>query len=224
MDQTKYQYNKIGNEYIEGQDSFFSERKDLGRDIVANIVGDIRGKKILDVGCGGGVDLKIFEGKGADVYGIDPSEVMVGFSKQRVKKPGNIQIGEYENIPFPDHSFDTIFGRFSLHYLKQLDKAYQEIYRVLIPGGQLFQIVSHPAFDLIYLLREENKNQGLVTIKLYDNEVKVSFPPHTLRDYFSPLFFKFFDLSGINEYGEEELKDKEQIIPGALLYCAKARR
>ncbi|MFA6254308.1 MAG: class I SAM-dependent methyltransferase [Candidatus Paceibacterota bacterium] len=220
----KYQYDEMGNQYIAGQESFFSKREDWCRIAIARHLSEVKNKKILDIGCGGGVDFKIFEQKGAEVFGIDPSEVMVNEAKKRVANPNNIQIGEYEDIPFPDQTFDIVFGRFSLHYLNNFDKAYNEVQRVLIPRGKLLLVVSHPAFDLTYLLKEEHKNDSLITVELYGNKTKISYPPHILRDYFSLKFFKLFDLIVLDEYGEEELeKKKEDKVPGALLYCARKR-
>jgi len=220
----KHQYNKVGNQYIEGQESFFSKREDWCRIAIARHLGDIGGKKILDIGCGGGVDFKIFEQKGADVFGIDPSEIMVKDAKGKVKNPDNIKVGEYEEIPFPDKTFDIVFGRFSLHYLKNFDKAYQEMHRALVPNGILLLVVSHPAFDLAYLREDEHKNNDVITVELYNNKTRITFPPHILRDYFSPTFFKLFDLKRLDEYSEEELKKRTANIPGALLYFAQARR
>lgn len=213
----------MGNQYVAGQESFFSKREDWCRVAIAKHLGDIKNKKILDIGCGGGVDFKIFEQKGAIVSGIDPSEIMVNEAKQRVLNSDNVQIGEYENIPFQNETFDIVFGRFSLHYLENFDKAYHEIKRVLVSNGKLLLIVSHPAFDLTYLLEEEHKNSELITVELYGNKTRISFPPHILRDYFSPTFFKLFDLVALDEYSEEELEKRETKIPGALLYYAQKR-
>jgi len=223
MLEIKRQYDKIGPSYIKGQNSFFSKRGDWCRIATAKHLKNVKGKKILDIGCGGGVDLKIFEQKGAKVYGLDPSKVMVEVCKKKVKNPENIKVGEYEKIPFPNKSFNIVFGRFSLHYLNKFDKAYKEISRVLAPKGVLFLIVSHPVFDLTYLLEKKHRNSKIISICLYNNKVKITFPPHTLRDYFSPQFFKLFNLIGLEEYEEEELKNKKSVIPGALMYFAQKK-
>jgi SAM-dependent methyltransferase len=219
----KRQYNEIGKQYIDGKKSFFLKKENWRAIATAKHLGNIQDKNILDIGCGDGGDYKIFESMGAKVFGIDPSELMVEHAKNNVQGPENIQVGDYENIPFPDKSFDIVFGCFSLHYLDNFDKAYEEMHRVLVHGGKLLLIVSHPSFDLTWRLEEKNKDKDLITIELYDNKTKVSFPPHILRDYFSPTFLKLFNIMGLDEYSEEELKKKEAKVPGALLYYAEAK-
>lgn len=219
----KHQYNDMGNQYIEGQESFFGKREDWCRKAITRHLGNIKNKKILEIGCGGGVDFKIFEQQGAEVFGVDPSEVMVSAAKKKVGNRENIQIGEYDQLPFPSKMFDIVFGRFSLHYLNSFDKAYKEIHRVLILRGRVLLIVDHPAFDLTYLLEKGHENNELISIELYENKTRVSFPPHTLSDYFSTTFFKLFDLTALEEYSEEELAKGNAIIPGALLYSAQTR-
>lgn len=215
------QYDQIGDEYIKGQKSFYSKRDDWTRAFVDAHVGNLKDKKLLDIGCGGGMDLKIFKDRGADVFGIDPSGAMVK-AAQEIVSPSHVFIGDYEHIPFLDQSFDVVFGRFSLHYLKDFSRAYEEMRRVMIPGGKLFQIVSHPSFDLTYRLEEGHGDQELISVHLYDNKVRLFFPYHHLRDYFSSLFFRLFDLKAVSEHVEDE-PGKGPRVPGALAYYAVAR-
>lgn len=217
----KNQYNKIGKDYVDGREEFFKTKEDWSVVAMQKYLKNIGKSKILDIGCGGGYDLKILEQKGAEAFGIDPSQVMVNEAKKRVSLPQNIQIGDYENIPFSDKTFDIVFGRFSLHYLNNFDTAYQEIHRVLRDNGSLLLLVNHPAYDLNHLLN--NESETLNWVELYNNKTKVFFPHHTLRDYFSPKFLELFDLIEINEYSEEEIVDGNKNIPSALLYYAVAR-
>lgn len=216
------QYDQIGEKYLQGQKKFFSKRDDWTRNAILMHLRDVKNKTILDIGCGGGEDIKLLEQQGAIVYGIDPSKTMVSSAQAIVAHPERLRVGDYEHIPFPDKEFDIVFGSFSLHYLKTFEKAYEEIYRVLKPSGLMLQIVSHPSFDLSYLLEEGHQNQPLITVGLFHKAVKVTFPPHSVADYFSPAFLKLFDLTDVEEYKEEEV-DKAARVPGALLYIATVR-
>ncbi len=112
----------MGKTYVDGKKIFFSKKKNWRTIATMKHLGDIKGKKILDIGCGDGGDYKLFETHEAKVFGIDPSEYMINQAKANVADPENVSVGDYENIPFPDKTFDIVFGSFSLHYLILLIK------------------------------------------------------------------------------------------------------
>lgn len=219
---TSSQYDQMGLQYLQSQKQFFNNRDDWSRGVILSHLGDVKNKKILDIGCGGGGDVEALEQKGAIVYGIDPSRVMVSSAKENVSHPDRLQIGDYERIPFGDHKFDIVVGSFSLHYLKTFDSAYREIHRVLVQGGLMLQIVSNPSFDLSYLLEEGHQDRKSITVGLFDGSVRITYPPHRIADYFSSMFFELFDLEKVEEYLEEEVV-KVLCVPGALLYIANSR-
>ena len=123
-------YNLYASQYDEKKtflDSF--ENNILGR-----FFQELKGKKVLDVGCGTGRTISDLKKAGANVVGVDPSEEMLKIAK---KKFSSVEMfaGEIENLPFEDESFDVVVTLFVIAHLKTLDKAFQEIYRVLKPGG-----------------------------------------------------------------------------------------
>ena len=71
------QYNTIGEAYLKGQTAFFSKREDWARTFIRENLGALKGKDLLDVGCGHGPDLAYYEENGARVWGIDVSEYLV---------------------------------------------------------------------------------------------------------------------------------------------------
>ncbi len=104
-------------------------------------LGDIDGGNVLDVatGAGGFVGalaecLRSFE----MITGIDPLES--GIEKARESFDDErfaFQVGDVEELPFSDQTFDTVAIANSLHHLERLDKAMGEMLRVLKPGGKL---------------------------------------------------------------------------------------
>ena len=63
------QYNKIGKDYVSGQKEFFSKREDEAIKFIKKSLTDLENKKILDIGCGNGKDILLFESmKAYDVY------------------------------------------------------------------------------------------------------------------------------------------------------------
>ena len=87
------------------------------------------GSKLLDVGCGNGDFTLELEKLGFDIHGIDLSEEhQLGdkFTKT------NIQTDKY---PFPDNHFDLVFSKSVIEHLREPDFLFDEVYRVLKPGG-----------------------------------------------------------------------------------------
>lgn len=196
----KTQYNKIGKEYNYYKKLFFSNKEDKAITFIKKFLPELKDKTILDIGCGGGHDIKLLESLGAkDIFGIDSSKYMINEAKTLVKKPGNLVVGSIEKTPFKTNFFDIAIGRFSLHFLENLDKAYKEIARILKKGGLLIFVVQHPLNALDSQKIKKYGKQEIITVKLYHGRVKVSFPSHTFNDYFSPAFFRHFYLDYFEE-------------------------
>lgn len=83
---------------------------------------------VLDIGCGSGLFAEGFFKKGLKVTGIDLNPDMVK-AAQKYLPEGNFYVGEAENLPFEDNSFDMVFFGVVLHevndYLKSLSEAYR---------------------------------------------------------------------------------------------------
>lgn len=98
------------------------------------------GERVLEVGVGIGTDLVQYAKKGAKVSGIDLTKEAVETTKKNFKLRGLeyevLKTGDAEKLPFKDNSFDLICSYGVLHHTPNTDKAVEEIYRVLKPGGK----------------------------------------------------------------------------------------
>ena len=212
------QYDEIAEDYIKNQREFFSDREDWTRLILHQRIKQSNGQKVLDVGCGSGDDVKKCEESGLEAYGIDVSEKMCSVAQSSIGHPERIKIGTYEQIPFEDQFFDVIFGRYSLHYLKNFNKAYLEMGRVLRPGGTLLQVVSHPIYDNFIAINSNNKET--ISVKLYNGKITVTFPLHKLGDYFSSVFFEQFELNELAESPSSVDAENPHELPETLFFRA----
>lgn len=210
------QYDRIGKDYIRESKAFFKKHKDYSREFIKQNTKSLKGKIALDIGCGSGEDIGLLEKNGAKtVFGIDSSKTMVSEAKKTVKHPERVFCESIERTHFPNAFFDIAVARFSLHYLKKLDKAYNEIARILKPKGDLVMVVGHPLRD--FFLNKKSSKKGFVTVKLYNKKVSVTYPSHSLDDYLSSAFTENFILEFFEEIEEKELDlGKKRAIPGSI--------
>lgn len=91
-------------------------------------------KQILDVGCGSGYAGAIADQMGAQVTGLDASFALIEIAKNRVPG-GDFRVGEMEDLPFADLSFDVVTGFNSFQYAADPVHALVEARRVVRPTG-----------------------------------------------------------------------------------------
>jgi ubiquinone/menaquinone biosynthesis C-methylase UbiE len=96
------------------------------------------GRDLLEVGCGMGSDLLQFARGGANVTGMDYTPRSIEISRRRFAVydvPGRFAVGDAEHLPFPDDAFDVVYSNGVLHHTPDTERAIDEVFRVLRPGG-----------------------------------------------------------------------------------------
>ena len=105
-----------------------------------------KGMKVLEVGFGAGVDFIRFTRAGADMSGIDLTEAgkrLVDRWLELEGLPASTQIGDAENLPFPDNTFDLVYSWGVIHHTTDTQTAANEIIRVTKPGGEVKVMIYH---------------------------------------------------------------------------------
>jgi len=210
------QYNQIGKAYVDSKDTFFSGREDWGDKLILKNMGEVAGKTVLDMGCGDGTGFLKYQKMGARVIGVDPSQFMIDEARKKLGAEAELFLGDYEAIPLSDNSVDMIVGRYSIHYLKDFTKAYPEISRVLKPGGFFVLLTAHPTGDRFMPKEKNDDGEELVCVPLYGGKVTVKYRVHPLAHYFSPEFFKLFNLDSFDEFMQAET-DQNIVMPTAMV-------
>lgn len=109
---------------------------------VVKLVGENNPQQILDIATGtGDLALMMAELKPKRIVGLDISAGMLEVGKQKIAKADltnkiEMIVGDSENIPFDDNTFDAITVSFGVRNFENLDKGLTEILRVLKPGGK----------------------------------------------------------------------------------------
>jgi arsenite methyltransferase len=108
------------------------------------IAGLHEGEAVLDLGSGGGLDCFLAAkkvGPGGRVVGLDMSADMVQLARRNARSVGaenvRFRLGEMEEMPFPDGSFDVVISNCVINLSPDKDAVLRECHRVLKHGGRL---------------------------------------------------------------------------------------
>lgn len=124
-------YNTIGQGYNQTRkaDPFITQA-------LYNLLTSKPNGTYFDVGCGTGNYTVALADKGVNLYGIDPSSIMLEQAKAKSNKVQWV-LGNAESLPFDDNHFDGGMATLTLHHWDSIEKGFTEIRRVLKPNAQL---------------------------------------------------------------------------------------
>jgi len=103
-----------------------------------------RGKKLLEVGCGAGIDLVRFARGGAVVTGVDLAEVSIELARKNFAANnlrGDLRVMNGEALTFEESDFDVVYAHGVLQYTANAPQMARELHRVLCPGGEAILMV-----------------------------------------------------------------------------------
>ena len=139
-------WQHLFNQYTErGYDKLIESM--LQRFKINGLADEFAGKKCLDIGCGGGRQCVSYTKLGAaSATGVDFGEENITFANQMKKKLGieNIEyrVGNAYELPFENNHFDIVSANGVFHHLERMDRALEEAFRVLKPGGWMWLYIN----------------------------------------------------------------------------------
>lgn len=115
---------------------------------IAALSGDVSGRRVLDLGCGGGqLAFYLAEAGAAEVVGIDASERMLDVARARWAHPRvSYRRESMEDADFSPGAFDLVVSSLALHYVRDYAGLVARIARWLTPGGLLVYSTEHPIY------------------------------------------------------------------------------
>ncbi len=115
------------------------------RALTTRVVAPETGMKVLDIGCGTGAQLRLFQDEGCLVYGVDLAQPMLKIAKVKLGKQAVLINGNALRLPFPNQVFDLVMSSLFLHQLHPGLRlaVLNEMLRVLQPAGQLLLVDFH---------------------------------------------------------------------------------
>ena len=132
--------NRIKKRFNELSDIFPEsvESSDFRLQEILRFFGDVKGKRILDAGCGKGRFSKILLEMGAEVVGFDISEKLLNETKKI--NNGSFLLGSVTSLPFKEESFDFVFSVEVIEHVPATEVAIKEMTRVLKRRGKIVVI------------------------------------------------------------------------------------
>ncbi len=113
-----------------------------------------RGQSVLEIGVGLGADHQQYAQAGAKIVGIDLTKRAIIHTRNRLEAFGlnsSLLVGDAENLPFDDNSFDVVYSWGVLHHSPDTRKAIKEVFRVLRLGG-IARIMIYHKWSLVGLM------------------------------------------------------------------------
>ncbi len=113
---------------------------------VANLLGDLSGKRVLDLGCGTGRHTIVLCQKGGLVTALDQSIEMIQIAQKKLQDY-NIHWVIHplpDSLPFPDNFFSSIVAGLVAEHIQDLETLFREVSRILLRGGQFVLSALHP--------------------------------------------------------------------------------
>jgi SAM-dependent methyltransferase len=191
---------------------------------------ELRGLRVLDVGCGPGATVRhLVE---SDAVGVDSSERMIEVARAA---GGEFRVGRAEALPFDDASFDVLLMRMVVHLLDR-PRAFAEAVRVLRRGGRLvittseptaafwatryfpsFEAIERARFPTSAVLEDELRAAGVAETRSETFVLRRSFSRDEVLAKFRGRAYSTFALIGEDEY-EAGLAAAEAEVPERIEY------
>lgn len=113
---------------------------------------ELRGKRVLDAGCGPGAYAEQLVQCGASVVAVDVSDRMLELAQKRLQGSAELMLVDLSKplSMFSDTSFDFINAPLCLDYIEAWEPLFREWHRLLTEGGHVQFSCGHPAFDAEY--------------------------------------------------------------------------
>ncbi len=160
--QNIYDNDMFFNEYIALRETDNNYNNLLEQPAMMNLLPDLMGKTVLDLGCGFGSDCKYFAENGAEkVIGVDISKNMINLAK----KNNSDEKIEYINMSMSEISslkdtFDLVYSSLAFHYVENFEGLMNDIFHLLNRNGTLLFSQEHPIVtcsvdDSNYYIKDE---------------------------------------------------------------------
>ncbi|MCK5885871.1 MAG: methyltransferase domain-containing protein, partial [Alcanivorax sp.] len=108
------------------------------------IIGQARGR-VLELGVGTGSNFPFYGDAATEIHGIEPAQALLTLAQEAASQCARperfvLRTGDAQQLPYPDHHFDTVVACLVFCTIPNPERAAAEAFRVLKPGGTLLAL------------------------------------------------------------------------------------
>jgi SAM-dependent methyltransferase len=205
------------------------------RPATLSLLPDVKGRCVLDAGCGPGVYAEWLVDRGAEVVAFDANEKMIRLARERLGDRAQVLQANLEQpLDFlADDTFDIVLGPLVMDYVKDWERVFKAFYRVLRKEGVLVFSMEHPYAK--YDDHRGTSNYFEVELVAYEwtgfgAPVRVPSYRRPLSAVVNPLVKEGFVLERIlepkptEEFRQHAPEDYEELSKSPGFMCVRARK
>lgn len=235
-----YEQEDFLSNYLKRRNRQDSPNNAIEAPIIFELLGDFKGKSILDLGCGDASFGRSLLKQGADSYsGVEGSEKMIKKAEKELEGlNGKLYQTTMEDYSFPLEDVDIVASRFALHYIEEIEKLFKDIHRTLKEGGKFVFSVQHPLTTSSFESKKSGDKRGSWIVDDYFLEGERKEPwinkmvvkyHRTTEHYFTALTKAGFKITHLKEglpkrgqFSTAEEYERRKRIPVVLIFsCTK---
>jgi SAM-dependent methyltransferase len=160
------------------------------------LLGNLSGKRVLELGCGGAQCSIAFAKQGAHAIGVDFSGEQLTFARrlmEREETKVELHHGDLADLAFlRADTIDLVFSAYAFGFVDDLNRVFRQVHRVLKPDAPLVFSLPHPAYDMI----DDDSEEPLLVRRSYFDRTPIEYSVngipftdhhHTVSDLFTGL-------------------------------------
>ncbi|CAM3722238.1 class I SAM-dependent methyltransferase [Mesobacillus thioparans] len=234
-----YEEEEFFKNYMKRRTRPESPNNSIEKPILLELIGNVNGKKIFDLGCGDaeiGVELL---GRDAEAYvGLEGSENMARVGVEHLKgTAGQVLHSTMEEWRPQAEEYDLVISRFALHYLEDLGSVFTKVHDSLMPGGRFVFSVQHPVLTASSKSAEGSGRRTDWVVDDYFNQGERAEPwigekvikyHRTVEGYFKLLLETRFMVEDLREgtpkaenFSTREEYERRMRIPLVLMFACR---
>jgi SAM-dependent methyltransferase len=169
---------------------------DIPNEAELRLLGDLKGKRVLELGCGGAQCSIAFAKQGATAIGVDFSAEQLAFARRladREEVRVELRHGDLAELAFlRADSIDLVFSAYAFGYVEDLNRVFRQVHRVLKVGAPMVFSLPHPSYKLI----DDDSDEPLLIRRSYFDRTPIDYQfggieftdyHHTISDLYMSL-------------------------------------
>lgn len=228
------------NNYMTRRNRKDSPNNAIEGPIIYKLIGNFQDRSVLGLGCGDASFGKELLHLGAKNYtGVEGSEQMVEVARSNIlEQNGIIHLETMESYDYPKELFDLVTSRFAIHYVSDINRLFQDVYKTLKENGRFVFSIQHPLTTSSFASKQDGDKRGNWIVDDYFCEGERKEPwidqivvkyHRTIEQYFIALKQAGFSLLDLREgtpkhehFSSEDEFVRRQRIPIVLAFsCVK---